>query len=125
LKKEEALPDVPLLLDQKVSPEHKPVVEFMSKAATLGRPLATTPGVPKERVEALRKAFFAMIKDPKFIEDARKSNSTIRPQTGPELAALVASIIDTPDDVKQRVKDVLRPKDADAQKVAGGGKKKK
>jgi tripartite-type tricarboxylate transporter receptor subunit TctC len=119
LKKEEALPEVPLLLDQKVSAEHKPVVEFMSKAATLGRPLATTPGVPKERVAALRKAFFEMIKNPRFIEDAKRSNSTIRPQSGDDLAALVASIIDTPQEVKDRVKSVLRPKDEDAKRIEG------
>lgn len=124
LKKEEGLPDTPLLLDQKVAPEHKPVIEFMSKAAAVGRPLATSPGVPKERVAALEKAFFDMIKDPKFIEDAKKTGSTIRPMTGKELTALVNSIIDTPDDIKERVKAVLRPKDADAQKVKGGGKKK-
>ncbi len=124
LKKEPALPDVPLLLDQPVSAEHKPVVEFMSKAATLGRPLATTPGVPKERVDALRKAFFEMVKDPKFLEDARRSHSTIRPTSGDELAALITSIIDTPDEVKKRVMSVLRPKDEDAEKIKGEKKEK-
>lgn len=125
LTKEPGLPDTPLLLDQKVAPEDKPVIEFMSKAAAVGRPLATAPGVPKERVKALEKAFFDMTKDPKFQEDARRSHSTVRPMTGAEISALVTGIIETPQAVKDRVKAVLRPKSEDASRVAGGKKKKK
>src|SRR3954470_16652364 len=57
IEKEPALPNVPLILDQKVKPEDKPLLEFMARGATVGRPLATTPGVPADRVAALRKAF--------------------------------------------------------------------
>ncbi|MCC2098762.1 MAG: hypothetical protein KDJ29_17855 [Hyphomicrobiales bacterium] len=125
LKKEAGLPDTPLLLDQKVAPEDRPVIEFMSKAAAVGRPLATAPGVPKERVQALEKAFFDMAKDPKFLEDAKRSHSTIRPMTGKDITALITGIIETPQDVKDRVKAVLRPRSEDASRVAGGKKKKK
>lgn len=123
LVKEATLPDVPLLLDQPVSAEYKPVLQFMSRAATLGRPLATTPDVPEDRLAALRKAFFEMVKDPKFLDDARRAHSTIRPGPGVELAQLVTDIIDTPQDVKDRVKAALRPKTADAQKIKSGKKK--
>src|SRR5450631_554346 len=57
LEKEPELPDVPLIIDQPVKPVDKPLLEFMARAATVGRPLATTPGVPAERVAALRAAF--------------------------------------------------------------------
>src|ERR1043166_3104702 len=59
VEKEPALPDVPLILDQPVKAEDKPLLQFMAQASTVGRPLATTPGVPAERVAALRAALFA------------------------------------------------------------------
>src|SRR6478735_6980708 len=43
VEKEPALPNVPLILDQKVKSEDKPLLEFMARGATVGRPLATTP----------------------------------------------------------------------------------
>jgi tripartite-type tricarboxylate transporter receptor subunit TctC len=109
LKKEEALPDVPLLLDQKVKPEDRPMLEFMSRSASVGRPLGTTPGAPPERVAALRAAFQKMIVDPDFIADAKKHGVDIRPMTGEELAKLIGDVLDAPDDVKARVKQALQP----------------
>jgi hypothetical protein len=62
VEKEPALPDVPLILDQPVKPDDKPLLEFMARASTVGRPLGTTPGVPAERVAALREAFAATLR---------------------------------------------------------------
>src|SRR5258708_20916280 len=82
MEKEPELPDVPLILDQPVNPADKPLLEFMARGATVGRPLATTPGVPAERVAALRAAFAATLKDPDFIAAAAKEHMQIRPRTG-------------------------------------------
>jgi len=56
IEKEPALPNVPLILDQKVEAKDRPLLKFMADLSTVGRPLATTPGVPADRVAALRKA---------------------------------------------------------------------
>src|SRR5882672_10615861 len=45
-EKEPALPDVPLITELAVKPEDKPLLQFMARASTVGRPLATTPNVP-------------------------------------------------------------------------------
>src|SRR3954469_5744486 len=82
IEKEPTLPNVPLILDQKVKPEDKPLLEFMARGATVGRPLATTPGVPADRVAALRKAFEATVKDPEFIATAANEHLEIQPQSG-------------------------------------------
>src|SRR5258707_1861654 len=74
VEKEPSLPDLPLITDQAVKPEDKPLLEFMARVATVGRPLATTPGVPAERLAALRAAFAATIKDPEFIAAAAQEN---------------------------------------------------
>ncbi len=119
LKKEPELPNVPLLLEQQVPDEDKPLLEFMSLAVAVGRPLATSPGVPAERVAALRKAFWDTIKDPEFIAEANKTNSEIRPVAGEELAKHIATLIGAPQRVKDRMKVVLEPRSSDTQSAKG------
>ena len=117
MSKEPELPDVPLLLDQGSKPEDKPLLEYMSRAITVGRPIGTSPGVPPERVAALRRAFDLTLKDPEFLAEAKAQNAEIRPMTGAELEAVVRSLIDAPKSVLDRVKVAIEPKATDL--VAG------
>jgi hypothetical protein len=119
-QKEPGLPDVPLLIDQKVRPEDRPVIEFMTSAVMIGRPLATTPGVPAERVAALRQAFEATVKDPEFIADADRQHAEIRPMSGEAMTKLIDDLIGAPKAVRDRVKTALEPKSSDAKDVSGG-----
>jgi hypothetical protein len=110
LEKEPELPNVPLLRDLARNQQEKQVLDFMSLAVAIGRPVATTPGVPAERVAALRKAFDLTLADPAFIAEANKQRLEIRPQTGSELAELVRTVIETPTDVREKVKLAIQPK---------------
>jgi tripartite-type tricarboxylate transporter receptor subunit TctC len=118
MKKEVELPDVPLLLDQNVPAADKPLLAYVSKAVSVGRPVATSPGVPAERVVALRKAFDETLKDPEFLAEAKQQNAEIRPMSGDELAQLVTDLIEAPKDVRDRVKVALEPKAEDTTKAA-------
>ena len=111
--KETELPDTPLLLDLDVKPGDKPLIEYMSKAITVGRPVGTTPGVPPERVAALRRAFDLTFQDPEFIAEAKQQNAEVRPMTGEMLARIIRELIEAPQDVRDRVKIALEPKAAD------------
>jgi tripartite-type tricarboxylate transporter receptor subunit TctC len=111
LEKEPALPDVPLIVDQPVRPQDKPLLEFMGRGATVGRPLATTPGVPAERVTALRRAFEATMKDPEFIAEAARANLEFQPMSGERLQEIIFGLLDAPADVRERMKIALTPKD--------------
>jgi len=75
VEKEPELPHVPNILDLDVRPEDKPLLRFMANTSTVGRPLAATPGVPADRVAALRAAFVGMTKDAEFIAAAAKKSS--------------------------------------------------
>lgn len=112
LKKEDDLPDVPLLLDV-VKPEDRPLAEFMSKAVSVGRPIATPPGTPPERLKALRRAFDAALKDPEFIREAETQRAEIESMDGEELERIVHELIGAPQDTLDRVKVALQPKDKD------------
>jgi tripartite-type tricarboxylate transporter receptor subunit TctC len=115
IEREPALPDVPLILDQQVRAEDRPLLQFMANSSTVGRPLATTPGVPAERVVALRAAFAAVIRDQDFIAAAKKENLEIRPQTAEVLADVILGILNSPADVRERMKVALQPKDEHTQ----------
>ena len=110
LEKEPALPDVPLILDQPVKADDKPLLRFMAEASTVGRPLATTPGVPAERVAALRAAFAETLKDPEFIAAAKQENLEINPMTGDRLQQIIFGLLNAPQDVRERMKVALEPK---------------
>ncbi len=122
LEKEPDLPDVPLLLDQPVAPEDKPVLEFMSKAVMVGRPIGSTPGVPPHRVNILRRAFDATLKDPDFVAEATAQNAEIDYMSGEQLAKIIDDLIGAPPAVHERVRTVLRPKDSDTRDIAPGKK---
>lgn len=103
LEKEPGLPDTPLLLDETVKPEHQPLVEFMSNAATVGRPLATTPGAPAERVAALRQAFDETMQNPEFIAAVKQQQLEIQPMPGTTVDKLMRDLVGAPQEVRDRV----------------------
>ncbi len=123
LQKDPALPDVPLLRELARAPKDQPLLDFMSKAVAVGRPIATTPGVPYERVEALRRAFDATLKDPLFIAEAEKERAEISAMTGAQLAQIIRELIESPADIKARVKEAIQLKKSDAVEISGDAKK--
>lgn len=103
------LPDVPLLSDLAANEEDRAALRLISAPPSIGRPVFTTPGVPEERVKALRDAFDATMKDPAFLEEARKSGLDIEPISGVELQKIVSDVIDTPKRLRDRVASLLSP----------------
>ena len=124
LRKESDLPDVPLLLDLAKSEEERIIFRIISSTAAFGRPVATTPEVPRERVAALRAAFDATLKDSVFIAEATKIKAEIGAMSGSEVDDVVASIVGAPKAMLDRLKVAMELKDAEkwahAQEGAGG-----
>jgi tripartite-type tricarboxylate transporter receptor subunit TctC len=87
--------------------EDRAVLRFFGSSADMGRSLFVAPGVPAERVAALRKAFHDMLADPEFVQDTKKRNIDIEPATGDYLAQLVADTLATPPAVAERMKAAL------------------
>ena len=83
------------------------MLRFFAGSADMGRSLFVAPGVPADRVAALRKAFHDMLSDPDFIADTRKRNIDIEPATGDQLAKLVADTLLTSPAVAERMKTAL------------------
>jgi tripartite-type tricarboxylate transporter receptor subunit TctC len=107
LSKAPDLPDVPLLTDLAANEEDRAVLTLLSASAAVGRPIFTTPEVPPDRVKALRDAFDRMVKDPAFIEQARKEHLEIEPVSGENLQKIVADIVKTPQPIAERLQKII------------------
>ncbi|MCC6886968.1 MAG: hypothetical protein IT536_00305 [Hyphomicrobiales bacterium] len=85
------LPQVPTLAEVS-PPDKRPMAEFIASGTPFARALAVGPSVPPERVAALRQAFDALMKDPEFLETARKRRLDINPRNAAATHALLATI---------------------------------
>ena len=83
------LPDVPLMIDLAPNETVRTVFELISITGEIGRPFVTAPGVPADRVAALRQAFDDTMKDPEFLADAEKVQIEINPIAWQEMSDLV------------------------------------
>jgi tripartite-type tricarboxylate transporter receptor subunit TctC len=107
LTKAPDLQDVPLLMDLASSPEDRAVLRLLSAPSVIGRPIFGPPGVPPERVKALRQAFDATMKDPAFIAEIEKAQLELEPVPGEELERLVNEIAATPKLVADRLAEII------------------
>src|SRR5262249_46686423 len=88
-QKEPELPSVPLLLDLVKGEEALGIVKVMSLPTAIGYGHWVAPGVPADRLAALRAAYAETMKDPEFLKEAEKQSMMIRAQTGDQVQALV------------------------------------
>lgn len=101
------LPDVPNVLDVAETDAERDALRLVMARLDIGRPFFLPPGVPADRVAALRAAFDATMKDPDYLAEAEKLKIDVDPLTGPELAALVSKVAATPADTVARVRATL------------------
>jgi tripartite-type tricarboxylate transporter receptor subunit TctC len=92
LKKHPDLPDVPLVTEETKDPKELAALKLIFGRQSVARPYATAPGVPADRVAALRKAFDDTMKDPAFLAEAEKTKLEVEPVSGQEVQDLVAEL---------------------------------
>jgi hypothetical protein len=93
------LPDVPLMIELGRNDTEKAIFRFASSDSAMGFPTLAPPGVPAERVIALRRAFAAALSDPALLADAEKRGLPIRHVAGADVQQIVDQLIATPGDV--------------------------
>jgi tripartite-type tricarboxylate transporter receptor subunit TctC len=85
------LPDLPTLAEL-AQPGKRAMAEFIASGTPFSRAMAVGPGVPKDRVAALRKAFDDLMQDQEFLAIAKKRNLEINPRNAAATHALLAKI---------------------------------
>jgi tripartite-type tricarboxylate transporter receptor subunit TctC len=98
---------VPLAGSSARNDDDRKVIELVFSQGVFGRPYVLPPGVPAERVAALRKAFVAALSDPGLRAEAAKMQLDVDPMAGDELQALVSSIYATPQHLVERARLAL------------------
>lgn len=107
LKKEPELPNVPLLSELATNAEQKQIFDFFSTAVSITRPVATSPDVPQDRVNALRKAFMETMTDKEFLAEADKQQADVSPMPGDEVQRLTEQLLKTPKPLLEKVKAAM------------------
>ncbi len=96
--------DVPTALEAAVTDEQKAILRAVLNATEIGKPFFTSPGVPAERVEALRRAFDQMVKDKEFAAEFAKAKVDLIPLSGEGLQKLVGELGKIPPELVAKVK---------------------
>ena len=109
LQKLADLPDVPSAVELVTDPESRQVLELILIRQEPGRPFAAPPGVPADRLAALRRAFDATLKDGEFLADAEKVQLEIEPLTAGEIETLLASAYGAPKTIVQKAAALVEP----------------
>jgi tripartite-type tricarboxylate transporter receptor subunit TctC len=106
-EKHPELPNVPLVVDLAKNKADREILELNDARLVIGRPFVLPPGVPSERVEALRTAFDKMVKDKEFLDAANKLGREITPVSGKKVQALITRVMKTDKSVVARLNDAL------------------
>lgn len=99
--------DAPTIEEVLKNENDRKVAMLIVSGTRLGRPLGTPPGVPPERLKALREAFLAVMKDPEFLKEAQFSNIEVDPVRGEDMAKVVEEVLATPPAEKERAKTLI------------------
>jgi len=104
VKRHPEMADVPTVVELAKTDEQRKILSAVVNAAEIGTAFFTTPGTPPDRVEALRRAFDATMKDPEFLAEAEKMQLTVGPLTGEELQKLVGEVSGLTPELIEKVK---------------------
>jgi tripartite-type tricarboxylate transporter receptor subunit TctC len=111
LQKHADLPHVPLILDLAKTPEQRQIFTLVFARQALGRPYLAPPGLPADRLEALRKAFMDTMKDPEFLAEADKAKLEVTPLDGTRAQQIMVDAY--------KVDPVIAKKTADLMQAGG------
>ena len=112
LKPDPKFAGVPFVLDLATTEEQKSALRFLYAAETFGRPYVAPPGVPPERVAALRKAFTDTVRDPDFLADAARQGYDVNPTSGADMTAMIEDLAKTPQRIIDQVAALMEPSGA-------------
>jgi tripartite-type tricarboxylate transporter receptor subunit TctC len=99
--------DAPSIETLAANADDRKVIELVVSGTRLGRPMATTPGVPTDRLAALRAAYRATMADPEFRTEAAGMNFEVAPIYGEEMQRIVGEIMSTPKELARRAKHLV------------------
>jgi tripartite-type tricarboxylate transporter receptor subunit TctC len=108
LKRHRLLPNVPTIPELAQSDQGREVLRAAASTGDVGRSILTTPGVPSERLAALRSAFQAMLNDPEFLAACEKRNLMVDGAAGEEIDQIVRDTLRLPQAVAEKIGQMMQ-----------------
>jgi tripartite-type tricarboxylate transporter receptor subunit TctC len=102
------LPDTPSILEVARDADQRAALKLILSRQMMARPYVAPPGIPPERLKALRAAFDATMTDPDFLADARRQDLEVRPVSGAEADALIHEVYASPPEVVKLAIEVMK-----------------
>jgi tripartite-type tricarboxylate transporter receptor subunit TctC len=104
------LANIPNVLEHAKTEEGREIIRagILNSAAIL-RAYALPPGTPKDRVEIMRGAFLATMKDPEFVAEMNKASLSINPLSGAEVEKIALSFFKLQPKEVAKLKEILMP----------------
>jgi tripartite-type tricarboxylate transporter receptor subunit TctC len=102
-------PKLPLAINYAKTEEGQKLIKaLVHSVAPTARPFMLPPTTPKDRVQVLRKAYMATMKDPEFLADATKARLDVNPLDGAELEKNVREVFNLDKTLIPRAKEILK-----------------
>ncbi len=106
------MPTVPRAQDLAKNEADRALLDLFAKRTEIGFPVFAPPGIPPERIAALREAYVRTMSDPVYLADAKAMQAEVAPLNGAQMDALIKDIYATPRAIVDRAKNILRAQGA-------------
>ena len=100
-------PTIPMSQDSVLEPENKTLLSFVESIFKLALPVSGPPGLPTDRLAALRAGFVKATSDPAYLDEAAKVGIDASALDGEEVRRIIIEMKKTPDKVIRRYKEML------------------
>jgi tripartite-type tricarboxylate transporter receptor subunit TctC len=103
------LANIPVAFNMAKTEEDRKLIQVVTRVhGPSTRPYLLPPGVPKDRLEILRKAFADTLKDSELLAEAQKAKLDINPVGGAELEKYIKEIFNLEAGQAAKLKDILK-----------------
>jgi tripartite-type tricarboxylate transporter receptor subunit TctC len=110
LKSHPKYKQVPLAINYAKTDEARELLTVADNAHSAQFPFSTPPGMAKDRLELLQRAFMRTFKDPELAAEAKKSQLEIDPVDGPTVTKMLTGLYELKPPTVARLKDILLAK---------------
>jgi tripartite-type tricarboxylate transporter receptor subunit TctC len=107
LRKSDEMPDVPLVIDQAKTDEQRSILTTIFSRQEFAWPFAAPPDIPADRRQALIDAFAATLKDPEFLQDAKRMQIDVAPVSATAVDKLIGDLYATPEPILAKVRAIV------------------
>jgi tripartite-type tricarboxylate transporter receptor subunit TctC len=111
LNKHPYFPELPLVTDFIKNDSDRGIIELLLAEQLAGRPVMMPPAVPEDRVLYMRAALSRMVKDPAFLEEAKKLNLDIDVVSGGEIADMMNRVYSISPEIVERARMMISVQD--------------